>query len=214
MALGLLAALALALTGAVLAIGFPRLLEWAAASFATLQQAPPILYFGAMAIACLFPIPISAFYVAAGPLYGTLPSLGWIAIALAINMSISHAVAASWLRPVILRLVEARGLRIPELREGSDELLLIVLVRITPGLPYFAQNLLLGLADVERVRALVVSLPIQMVFATGFVLLGKSAFDERAGLAVTAIGLIGAASIAARFVHKKLQSRTVKSVDR
>lgn len=203
----------LALACTLAAVGLPTLFDRVSSVFALLQEAPPIFYFGAMAIVCLLPIPISAFYVASGPLYGTTTALAWIAVALAINISISHGIASSWLRPAISRLLEARGVRIPEPRKGSDQLLLILLVRITPGLPFFLQNLLLGFANVDRLRNLIVSLPIQMVFAAGFVLLGRSAFDGSAGLGVTAIGLIGSASIAARFVHKRLQKGAAEATD-
>jgi len=205
--------LILLISAAVVSIGWPTLLAWVSTAFAALKQTPPALYFGTMALVCLFPIPISAFYIASGPLYGTLTALAWIAVALAFNILISHAIASSWLRPLMARLLEARGFRVPEPREGSEELMLIVLVRITPGLPFFAQNLLLGLANVDRLRSLLISLPIQMVFAAGFVLLGRSAFDGSAGLAVTAIGLIGSASIAARFVHQRLRKGRAEAID-
>jgi uncharacterized membrane protein YdjX (TVP38/TMEM64 family) len=172
--------------------------------FEGLQQAPPLLFFGVMAIACIFPIPISAFYIASGPLYGVLPALLWIAPALALNMGLSHHAASGYLRPYVSRLLARRGHAIPQWREPGDQNLLIVLIRITPGLPFFAQNLLLGLSDVDRRRNLLLSVPIQTTIAAGFVMLGESAFEGRLGMALGAVGIIATASIAARFVHRRL----------
>lgn len=181
--------------------------ELARSSFALLGQLPPFVFFGVMAIVCVLPIPVSAFYVAGAAIYGPQTTLACVSLALAFNIVLGQTLASRALRPLALRLLAARNIRMPELREGSDVLAFVVLVRIAPGVPFFAQNLVLGLADVDRMRSLVVSLPIQLVFASGFVLLGQSAFEGRLGVAAAAIGLIGSLSLAARLVHRRLANR-------
>lgn len=217
---------ALAGVGALLAIAvlllflldFPRLFEAATArtsiardlahrSFEVLGTLPPFAFFGAMAVLCVFPVPVSAFYVAGTAIYGPGTALAWISGALAVNIWLGQTLASQGLRPFATRVLEARGIRIPQSQAGRDELWLVVLVRIAPGVPFFAQNLVLGLANVDRARSLAVSLPIQMVFACGFVWLGRSAFEGRLGTAVAAIGLIASVSIAARFLHRRLSAR-------
>ena len=142
----------------------------------------------------------------AAPLFGVGPSLGWIALALVICMSLAHTLASRWLRPAIESLVEARGHQVPRISDPSEERLVIVLVRIVPGTPFSIQNAILGLADVQLGRMLLFSVPIQMTYATGFVMLGQSAFEGRLGLGVLAIGLLGGATIVARLVYRRLRS--------
>ncbi|MCP4908720.1 MAG: TVP38/TMEM64 family protein [bacterium] len=191
---------------ATLELGPTEILARLETTFHLLEQSPPLIFFGVMALVCVFPIPISLFYMTAAPLFGTVPSLAWIAVAIVFNMVIAHLAARGLLRPGIERLLACRGFTLPRMNDSRDERLVIVLIRITPGIPFFAQNLLLGLADVHLLSSLAISLPIQMVFATGFVVLGRSAFDGDLGLAVLAIGLLGAASIGARFVHRHIRS--------
>lgn len=174
-------------------------------AFSGLQAAPAPLFFGVMAIACLFPVPVSPFYLTAGSLYGSETALAGSAVALAASMALSHVAAGSLLRPRLVDWLARRDHAAPRLRDTSDELLVILLVRITPGLPLFAQNVALGAAGVGLGRLLLLSVPIQMVFATGFVLLGRSAFEGRSGLALLGVGLIGGAAIVARLVHRRLR---------
>ena len=50
----------------------------------------------------------------------------------------------------------------------------ILLFRITPGIPLSVQNYLLGLAEVDFTRYLLISLPVQSVYALAFVWFGHS----------------------------------------
>lgn len=181
--------------------------ELARSTFALLGSLPPFVFFGAMAIVCVLPVPVSAFYVAGAAIYGPQTTLAWVALALAVNIWLGQTLAAHALRPLALRLLAARKIEPPQLRDGGDALAFVVLVRIAPGVPFFAQNLVLGIADVDRLRSLAVSLPIQLLFASGFVLLGQSAFEGRLGVAAAAIGVIGSLSLAARLVHRRLARR-------
>ncbi len=175
-------------------------------AWAGLQSAPAPVYFAVMSVALLAPIPASLLYVTAGPLYGILPSLLWIAPALAINALLVHLIASSLLRPRLERFVARRGLTIPALETRADEHLFIVLIRITPGIPYFVQNWLLGLANVRRMPFVLITVGIQMLYATGFVVLGRSAFEGDTGVAVGALATLVVVSLGARQVHKRFRA--------
>jgi uncharacterized membrane protein YdjX (TVP38/TMEM64 family) len=187
----------------------PETLETVArATWERIEQAPPWLFFSTMAVVCVLPVPITAFYLSAGPIYGVVPSLLWIVPTLVVNQLLGHLLATGILRPAIERMIESYGYTVPRVIQRSDQILFTAVVRITPGFPYFFQNLILGIAGVERTRYLVISLPSQMIYATGFVVLGRSAFEGNLGIAIGGLSLIVAASISARLIHRRLRART------
>jgi uncharacterized membrane protein YdjX (TVP38/TMEM64 family) len=172
-----------------------------------LLDAPAAVFFSFLAVALLLPIPASVLYVAAGPIFGVVPSLVWIAPALAVNALLVHAIGTTAVRPRMIAWIDRRGLRIPTLDDPSDQLLFATVVRVTPGIPYFVQSWTIVLAGIRRDVFVVISVGIQMVYATGFVLLGRSAFEGRTGLAVTALAFLLVAGLVARHVHRRLRDR-------
>lgn len=188
-------------------IGLDGLQAAVEAGWAWLELAPAFVFFLTMALLCILPFPIVAFYVSAGPLYGIVPALAWIVPALVVNQLLAHRLANGLLRPFIERLIESRGYTVPRVTTKGDQTLFTVVVRITPGFPYFLQNVMLGIAGIERTRYLLISLPIQMLYATAFVVLGHSAFEGRTGIAIGALALILVASAIARLAHVRLRDR-------
>ena len=186
-------------------IGVDTALGWVKEIWERLQAAPPIVFFGAMAILTVFPVPLTPFYIVAGPLFGVLTSLLWIPPAIVLNNLIAYTLTTSLLRPWLQKIVAKRGLSIPTFKSRKEQNLFIAMVRITPGFPYFLQSLVLGLAGVERLPFLVISLAVHMIFVVGFLVLGRSAFNGEYGVAVIAIALIVAVSICARFAHQRLK---------
>ncbi len=176
------------------------------AAWSQLKSAPAPIYFGIMSVLLLAPVPASAFYLAAGPLYGIWPSVIWIVPALGINALLVHLIASGWLRPRLMRLVAKRDLQIPRLETRSDQRLFITLIRLTPGIPYFVQNWVIGLAGVDRAPFVMISVAIQMIYATGFVALGRSAFEGDLGLAIGAAVALVLMSIGARLLHKRFRA--------
>lgn len=188
-------------------IGPDTVRESLAASWHWLEAAPPLVFFGSMSLLCLLPVPITLFYVSAGPIYGIVPALLWILPAVALNQFLGHRLANGILRPRIERLIESHGYTVPTVHGRTAQSLFTTVIRITPGFPYFLQNLILGIAGVEWTRHLLISLPIQMFYATGFVVLGRSAVEGRIGVAAGALALLVTASVVARLVHARLRSR-------
>lgn len=186
-------------------IGVNAALGWLAEAWERLQSAPPIVFFGAMALLTVFPVPLSPFYIVAGPIFGILPSLLWIPPAIVLNNLIAHTLTTSFLRPWLQRIVTKRGHSIPTFKSKREQNLFIAMVRITPGFPYFLQSLVLGLAGVDRLRFLVISISVHMIYVVGFVVLGRSAFDGEYGVALAAIALIVVVSVCARYAHQRLK---------
>lgn len=171
-----------------------------------LQEAPPIAYFSVVFIASLLPIPASVLYAGAGTLYGVPTTLLWIAFTAVLANTIIFFICSSFLRPTLIRLVEQRGHVVPTIDSDGDANLLIAFIRITPGIPYFLQNWIIGLSGVALVRSLAITLVIHMVYASGFVILGRSAFEGELGQVALAIALLVAISILARAAHGRIKA--------
>ena len=181
---------------------------WAQAAVESVRSAPPLLFFSALVVATFLPLPIGLFYLTAGVAYGIAPSLAWIAGSLVVSNLIIHTAARTFLRPTLEALVARRGQRIPRFESGLDEALFITLVRLTPGVPYFLQNLVLAVAQLDLLRFVVLSVAIQMINVTGFVVLGRSALDGQLGWAIGGLALLVAVAGAARVIAKRRGART------
>ena len=178
-----------------------------------LLAAPAPIYFGIVAVGLVGPLPVSVFYVAAGPIFGIGPALAWFAPTLALNAVLVHAIGTTAVRPRLAAWIEGRGLRVPLLEDPSDQLLFASVVRITPGIPYFLQSWAIVLAGIRRPVFVVLSVGVQMIYATGFVVLGRGAFEGRLGLAATAIAFLVVAGLVARHVHRRLRGRAPELLD-
>ncbi len=216
-----LAVLAIAAVVALLAMGvLVRLLGWETAvqegrrlwktAFDTLAAAGPGVFFGAMALLPIAGVPMSPFALAAGPLFGE--TLGTPAVlllglaAITFNLTAAYWLARRWLRPPLARLVARLGYTLPEVERG-DATDLIVLLRVTPGPPFFVQNYLLGLAEVPFGRYLAISCAVQWSFNVAFMLFGDAVSQGRGKVAILAIGLLAALVAGTHLVRKHLGRR-------
>lgn len=176
---------------------------WIQAGLDRIRGAPPLLFFSAFVVATFLPVPIALFYLAAGVAYGIGPALGWIAGSLVVSNLIIHTASRTFLRPTLEALVARRGHRIPRFDSGLDEALFITLIRLTPGIPYFFQNLILAVAKLDLMRFVVLSVAIQMIYVTGFVVLGRSALDGSLTWALAGLALLVALTVGARRLAKR-----------
>jgi uncharacterized membrane protein YdjX (TVP38/TMEM64 family) len=186
---------------------------------AAAESAGPGVFFGAMALLPAAGVPMLAFMLPAGPAFG--PSLGMPAVigltwaALAANMALTWWLARRALRPQLERLIARLGHRIPQV-PPDDTTALIVLLRVTPGVPFFAQNYLLGLAGVPFGRYLLVSCLAAWPPATAWVYFGDKLKEGRAGLILLSFLLLAAVAAGANLVRhhygkKQTKQPTVES---
>lgn len=213
-----LAALAIAGAVALLAmVVLVRLVGWETAvqegrrlwktAFDTLAGAGPGVFFAAMALLPIAGVPMSPFALSAGPLFGEqlgTPAILLLGIAaITFNLTVAYWLARRWLRPPLARLVERLGYRLPEVERG-DATDLIVLLRVTPGPPFFVQNYLLGLAEVPFGRYLAISCAVQWSFNIAFMLFGDAVSQGRGKVAIMALGLLAALVVGTHLVRKHL----------
>jgi uncharacterized membrane protein YdjX (TVP38/TMEM64 family) len=121
--------------------------------------------------------------------------------ALLVNMALSYFLASRAFRPLLEALVRRLGYKLPEVGSG-DATDLIVLLRVTPGLPFPVQNYLLGLARVPFGKYMIISGVISGSLTTGFILFGDALLHGKGGVALFSILLLLALTVATHLVRK------------
>lgn len=124
-------------------------------------------------------------------------------VALLFNFALGYAIASRFARGRVRSWLEKRGKAIPALTAG-DENRWILLVRLTPGIPLFVQNYLLGTAGVGFLRYMILSLPTQGINAFLFISLGTSLGGSKLWGAVLALSGLIAAGILVSLVRRRL----------
>jgi uncharacterized membrane protein YdjX (TVP38/TMEM64 family) len=128
-------------------------------------------------------------------------------LAMLINMALSYWLASRVLRPLLEALFKHLGYKIPAVTRG-DESGLIVLLRVTPGIPFPVQNYLLGLARASFGRYLLISFAIQGPLNAAFVVFGDSLLNGRGktafyGISAIAVLLVGTHLLRRHYVKKQ-----------
>lgn len=173
---------------------------------ASLNAAPPALVFAALVLLPLGPFPASVLFVLAGNRFGALGGFVMGLGALAANMSLGYWLARRLLRGPLERWLTRRGHVIPTF-DPADELRFLLLFRITPGLPLFLQNYVLGLAGVRFSRYLPVSLAAQAPYVFVFAWFGQSLTETSAWKVVLAVAGVVAALLAVSLLRRFLAGR-------
>ncbi|MBI5800803.1 MAG: VTT domain-containing protein [Verrucomicrobia bacterium] len=128
------------------------------------------------------------------------------AFALILNQTVGYWLARKWLRQPIESWLRARGKSAPQIPE-AEETLWILLLRVTPGVPLFVQNYLLGLAQVRFVRYLTISFPVQLAYAIAFVSLGHAFKDSNIWRGMLAVSGLAAVAVAVLLVRRHLDRK-------
>ena len=172
---------------------------------ALIRTAGPEIYFTAMAILPAFAVPALTFTLTAGPVFGPKLGLPLVVtlslIAMTVNMVITYALARRALRPFLERLMTRLGYKLPEMDAG-DLTDLAIVTRVTPGVPFFVQNYLLGLAGVPFGRYLLVSCVVTWIYTAGFVLFGDALLHGKGRLAMLAASVLVLAVVATHWARK------------
>jgi len=160
-----------------------------------LQSGGPLVFFVAMAILPAVGFPMSVFYLTAASAFGAQMGMGGViaasGAAIAIDLAVSYWLTRYGLRPWLEQMVSRTKYKIPVIAK-EEQNQIILLVRITPGPPFFLQNILLGLAGVRFGPFFWISWAINMLYASGFIYFGEAILHGRGKAA-----LIGLSALAA-----------------
>jgi uncharacterized membrane protein YdjX (TVP38/TMEM64 family) len=178
-----------------------RLVSWCA-------QANPIFYILALAILPYVGVPSSLIYFAAGGVYGPVKGVCWSAVGLAINLTLGYLIGTRWLRGFVTRWLEQKGWRreVPPGEFGR----LVVLTRILPGPPLVAQNLFLAVAGVPFGQYFILSLPLTLLYAAGFLLTSGALFEGNSKLVVAGVTLMVALALLAHIIKTMQKAKQKK----
>jgi len=170
-----------------------------------IRTAGPVAFFLAMALVPAAGVPFLVFLLPVvslfGPRFGTPVTVGLALSAATANMAFTYALARWALRPVLTRLVARLGYKIPEVA-AADATDLIVILRVTPGIPFCVQHYLLGLANVPFGRYLLISCLAVWPVATGFMLFGDALLHGKGKVALLSLSLLLAATATLHLVRK------------
>ena len=174
----------------------------------------PWVLFLALVILPGFPIPLSALLVIAGLVWGKQPVMACslCLIALALNLTWTYWLAAGPARKLVEKLLATASIAIPDLPRG-DHLKLILVLKLTPGVPMFFQNYLLGFLRAPFHLYLPVSLLCNGIVGTGIVLSSVGIGDGKMMPALTGLSLIAVGVVLTQLVRGWLTKRKKVAVE-
>lgn len=151
----------------------------------------PWALFLALVILPGLPVPTSVLLLTAGVVWREHPIMACLLclLALALNLSWTYWLAAGPARRVVEKILAATAIQIPDLPRG-DHLKLILVMRLTPGIPLFFQNYLLGFLRAPFWLYLPISILCTGIIGCGVVLSGAGLADGKLKWAITGVSLI------------------------
>lgn len=179
-----------------------------------IKQAGPVVFFSAMAICPGFGVPALTFDLTVGSAFS--PSLGmpWVValslLALSVNFILTYCLARWILRPILQRLIDMLGYRLPA-AEGSDATDLLVILRLMPGVPYMVQNYMAGLASMPFPRYILISVLLVWPIHCAFIIFGDALVNGKGKVIIVAIGLLAALAAGSHLLRKHYAAKKAKA---
>ena len=118
-------------------------------------------------------------------LYGLPATLALAYIAQGLCTTWSYALARGPLHSLLKKYI-LRARSLPEMTEGNT-IRLGLFLRMTPGIPYAMQNIILGIMGMRLRPYLLVSIPTTSLWTTGFIVTGGAIFEGQFGWATGGI---------------------------
>ncbi len=176
-----------------------------------LMERPWLLFAGLVVLPGL-PVPTSALLFLAGTVWRDRPlaACAVCLVAMALNMTWTYWVGGTTGAGIGGKLLAATSLRIPELPRGNH-LQMILILRLTPGIPLFLQNYLLGFFRVPFRLYLPVSMGCSGLIASGVVLSGAGVAEGNLTPVVTGVALIALGFLLVRMLRQRLEGKKLKS---
>lgn len=170
-----------------------------------LRSAGPLAFFSAMAVLPAIGMPISVFNLTAGTAFADRMGMGWVlaaaGLAIALNLTLTYWLARYALRPWLEQMISRTKYKIPVV-PAEEQAEITVLLRITPGPPFFLQSYLLGLAEVRFFTYLWISWLITFVYSIGIIVFGDAILHGKGKVAFIGLSLIVAVALGVHLLRK------------
>jgi len=179
-------------------------------SMALIRSASPLAFFVGLALLPAVGVPVLAFILSAGPVWGERLGMGHVVLycllAVTVNFVLTYILARWALRPLLSKLVVRLGYQLPR-AEAGDATDLIVIMRVTQGIPYCVQNYLLGLAEVPFGKYFLLTALLSLPQNAGAVLFGDALMHGRGRTILMIGGLLVALVAVSHLVRRHYKSR-------
>ena len=154
------------------------------------------------------PIPTSALLFTAGVVWRQQPVMACLLclLAMLLNLAWTYWLAAKPARGLVEKLLDSASIQIPDLPR-ENHLKLILVMRLTPGFPFFFQNYLLGFLRAPFFLYLSVSMLCSGIIGTGVVLSGVGLADGKLMPAISGVALIALGAVVTQLVRSWLAKR-------
>lgn len=155
------------------------------------------------------PIPLSALFFTAGVVWRDEPlmAVSLSILAISLNLTWTYWLAAGPARRLVEKLLASSSVRIPDLPRG-DHFRLILVLKLTPGIPFFFQNYLLGFLRAPFTLYLLLSVLCNGIVGTGVILSGVGVGGGSLkwavwGISIIALGVVLTQVVRSRVTKKK-----------
>ncbi len=154
------------------------------------------------------PLPTSVLLFTAGVVWKQQPVMACLLclFAITLNLTWTYWLAAGPARRLVEKMLAATAIQIPELPRG-DHLKLILVMKLTPGIPFFVQNYLLGFLRAPFHLYLLISILCNGIIGTGVVLSGVGLANGKLVPAITGISLIALSVVLTQLLRGWLAKR-------
>lgn len=185
----------------------PASLKSAWVDMSVFLKANPWAMFLALVFLPGLPVPMTALLLAAGAVWGAnLQACLWMLLALALNMSWTYWIAAYPARGLIEKILSQTSIKIPNLPK-NDHIRLILLLRLTPGLPLFIHNYILGFLRTPFWLYLSLSMLLSGAITSGILLTTGALLEGKMGMAIMGVMLIIVGAVAIKMLRAHLAKK-------
>jgi uncharacterized membrane protein YdjX (TVP38/TMEM64 family) len=175
-----------------------------------IRNAGPVAFFTCCALLPAFGAPLTVFTIMAGEVFAPLMTIGGVIAAtmtaIAVNLALTYWLARYALRPLLSRVAQRYGYKIPRVT-SENALSVAIAIRLTPGPPFFMQGYILGLAEVPFRIFMIVSWLCILPWAVGAIVLGKGIFNGNFKMVVYGMGVIIVATVIVQAIRKRYVSK-------